>query len=185
MSVWPVMMRLNWLMMSGSGPIVSHLSLKKVFRMSFGLFWFALLIFQTSLNSFPASLGQGITWFQFALKMMLETTIYGHYTSLTLQDPSATVNPRQKKKVCWWHSQSAARTLGCQRSCWHRRRGWKDGPRDGGCLIKSDRISPWIPVRVWFFLVRFFFARCLQHMGTFHDVVFVSKAKASRNFRIS
>lgn len=29
---------------------------------------------------------------------MLETTIYGHYTSLTLQDPSATVNPRQKKK---------------------------------------------------------------------------------------
>jgi len=85
-------------MMSGSGPIVSHLSLKKVFRMSFGLFWFALLIFQTSLKSFPASLGQGITWFQFALKMMLETTIYGHYTSLTLQDPSATVNPRQKRK---------------------------------------------------------------------------------------
>lgn len=37
-----------------------------------------------------------MNWFQFALVMVLETTIYGHYTSLTLQDPSATVNPRKK-----------------------------------------------------------------------------------------
>lgn len=83
-------------MMSGSGPIVSHLSLKKVSRMSFGFFWFALLKFQIPLNNFLASLGQGMNWFQLALVMVLETTIYGQYTSLTLQDPNATVNPGKK-----------------------------------------------------------------------------------------
>ncbi len=81
----------EWLWANCISPVI-----KKVSRMSFGFFWFALLVFQIPLNNFLASLGQGMNWFQFALVMVLETTIYGHYTSLTLQDPSATVNPRKK-----------------------------------------------------------------------------------------